>query len=185
MLFNSLNFLIFFPIAVLLYWVLPHKARWVWLLVASYYFYMCWNASYALLLATSTVITYLSGLLIGKANRIKDDKRRQKLRKLWVFLSFALNLGILFFFKYFNFAVDNLNLVLDAFHMKLLTPEFDILLPVGISFYTFQAPVSYTHLDVYKRQVCIFRQNFLPKSLKTYCMHRSLRDWIFQESCYL
>jgi alginate O-acetyltransferase complex protein AlgI len=148
MLFNSLNFLIFFPIAVLLYWVLPHKARWVWLLVASYYFYMCWNASYALLLATSTVITYLSGLLIGKANRIKDDKRRQKLRKLWVFLSFALNLGILFFFKYFNFAVDNLNLVLDAFHMKLLTPEFDILLPVGISFYTFQA-LSYT-VDIYR-----------------------------------
>ena len=48
MLFNSLNFLIFFPIAALLYWVLPHKARWVWLLIASYYFYMCWNASYAL-----------------------------------------------------------------------------------------------------------------------------------------
>ena len=95
MLFNSLNFLIFFPIAALLYWVLPHKVRWVWLLIASYYFYMCWNASYALLLATSTLITYLSGLLIGKANRIKNEKKRVRLRKFWVFLSFALNLSLI------------------------------------------------------------------------------------------
>ena len=148
MLFNSLNFLIFFPIAALLYWVLPHKVRWVWLLIASYYFYMCWNASYALLLATSTLITYLSGLLIGKANRVKNEKKRVRLRKFWVFLSFTLNLGILFFFKYFSFAVDNLNLILNALHMKLITPDFDVLLPVGISFYTFQA-LSYT-VDIYR-----------------------------------
>ena len=76
MLFNSLDFLIFFPIVTLVYFVLPHRVRWVWLLIASYYFYMCWNPRYALLMATSTAITFLSGLLIHRSNHIPDATRR-------------------------------------------------------------------------------------------------------------
>ena len=64
MLFNSLDFLIFFPIVTLAYFLLPHRVRWVWLLAASYYFYMCWNPRYALLMALSTCITFVSGLLL-------------------------------------------------------------------------------------------------------------------------
>ena len=142
MLFNSFHFLIFFPIVTLIYFFIPYRVRWIWLLITSYYFYMCWNPKYAILIATSTLITYLSGILISKS---KDKK------KLWVALSFISNLGILFFFKYFNFAIENINIILNKLHITLITPSFDVLLPVGISFYTFQA-LSYT-VDVYRGDV--------------------------------
>lgn len=138
MLFNSIDFLLFFPIVTILYFLLPHKIRWMWLLGASYYFYMCWNAKYALLIALSTSITYASGLLIHHAPRQK---------KLWVALSFLCNLAILFFFKYFDFFLNNL----EALGIYVKRPGFDIVLPVGISFYTFQA-LSYT-MDVYRGEV--------------------------------
>ena len=70
MLFNSFSYLIFFPIVVLMYFAIPYKARYLWLLAASYYFYMAWNPKYALLMALSTVITYMSGLLIGRETRL-------------------------------------------------------------------------------------------------------------------
>lgn len=66
MLFNSLDFMVFFPIVVLVYFVIPKKIRYIWLLIASYYFYMCWNVEYALLIGVSTIITWISGLLLGK-----------------------------------------------------------------------------------------------------------------------
>ena len=69
MLFNSLDFLIFFPLVTLIYFLIPHRVRYLWLLGASYYFYMCWNPKYALLMLTSTAITYASGLLIDRADR--------------------------------------------------------------------------------------------------------------------
>ena len=144
MLFNSLEFLIFFPIVTLVYFLIPKKFRYLWLLGASYYFYSCWNAQYALLMATSTVITYLSGLFIDKA---KTDKGR----KLSVALSFILNLAILFYFKYFYFTMDNINMVRGLFGLSELVPKFDVILPVGISFYTFQA-LSYT-MDVYRKEI--------------------------------
>ena len=105
MLFNSLDFMIFFPIVVLVYFIIPRKIRYIWLLVASYYFYMCWNAEYALLIGISTVITYLSGILLGKF-------QKAWLRKLVVALSFLSNLGILVFYKYFDFILENVNLLL-------------------------------------------------------------------------
>ena len=142
MLFNSFHFLMFFPLVTLIYFLIPFKARWIWLLGTSYYFYMCWNPKYAILMATSTIITYLSGLLISKSTNKK---------KLWVALSFISNLGILFFFKYFDFAIENVNIILNKLHLQLITPSFDVLLPVGISFYTFQA-LSYT-MDVYRGDV--------------------------------
>lgn len=142
MLFNSIDFLLFFPIVTILYFLLPHRIRWVWLLGASYYFYMCWNAKYALLIALSTVITYLSGLLIV---RFPGQK------KWWVAFSFLSNLAILFFFKYFGFFLNNLSALCGLLGVTFKQPAFDIILPVGISFYTFQA-LSYT-MDVYRGEV--------------------------------
>lgn len=142
MLFNSFDFFIFFPIAVIGYYVIPYRIKHIWLLLCSYYFYMCWNPAYAVLILISTLITYASGILIEKKPRLK---------KVWVFASFALNLGILGYFKYFNFFLDNLNMLFDRFHITMELPRMDFLLPVGISFYTFQA-LSYT-MDVYRKEI--------------------------------
>jgi len=151
MLFNSLQFLIFFPIVCLIYFIIPHKTKWIWLLLASYYFYMCWNPKYALLMFTSTLITWLSGIFIDKFNRQKNPKKASIKKKLTVAASFVSNLSILFFFKYFDFAIDNINVLLNAFNLQLISPSFDVILPVGISFYTFQA-LSYT-MDIYREEI--------------------------------
>ena len=98
MLFNSIDFLLFFPLVTVIHFLLPHRARWAWLLVTSYFFYMCWNPKYVLLIALSTLITWCSGLLLEAAGQVADAKRRERLRRLWVGLSFGLNLAILFFF---------------------------------------------------------------------------------------
>ena len=143
MLFNSLEFGLFFPIVVLLYFVVPKKLRCFWLLVSSYFFYMCWNPKYAVLILTSTVITWLSGIFMGRV-----PERR---KKLVVAASFLLNLSILFLFKYFDFLLGNVNAILGLLHLTVLEKPFDVLLPVGISFYTFQA-LSYT-VDVYRGEV--------------------------------
>lgn len=144
MLFNSLDFMIFFPIVVLGFFIIPKKIRYIWLLVASYYFYMCWNAEYALLIGVSTLITYISGLLLGKF-------QKSGLRKLVVALSFISNLGILIFYKYFDFILENINVMLQKMDVQMVSNPFDIILPVGISFYTFQA-LSYT-VDVYRKEI--------------------------------
>jgi alginate O-acetyltransferase complex protein AlgI len=151
MLFNSLHFLIFFPIVTLVYFLIPHRIRYIWLLIASYYFYMCWNAKYAILIAISTLITYASGLLIDRADKLQNPDKARRRKKLWVALSFISNLSILFFFKYFDFAINNINVVLSHLNIQILQPSFDVLLPVGISFYTFQA-LSYT-VDVYRKDI--------------------------------
>lgn len=148
MLFNSLPFLIFFPAVTLLYFAIPHKYRWMWLLAASYFFYMCWNPKYALLMLFSTVTTFVSGLLIERAGKNADPARAVRHKKWCVAGSFLVNLTILFLFKYFDFAIDSINGVLGALHLSLLNPKFDVVLPVGISFYTFQA-LGYT-MDVYR-----------------------------------
>lgn len=158
MLFNSLDFLIFFPIVALIYFLIPHKIRYLWLLSASYYFYMCWNPKYALLMLTSTAITYASGLLIDRADKRNDVR----LKNIWVAVSFISNLAILFLFKYFDFALNNINRVLSVVGIQLIQPSFSLLLPVGISFYTFQA-LSYT-MDVYRHDV-VPERNFLKYAL--------------------
>lgn len=144
MLFNSIDFLIFFPLVTLGYFALPRRIRWVWLLLASYYFYMSWNPRYAVLIALSTVITWLSGLLIAR----EESVRR---RKLWVAASFVSNLAILFFFKYYGFFAANVNSLFGVAGLSLRAPALDVVLPVGISFYTFQA-LGYT-VDVYRGDV--------------------------------
>ena len=139
--FNSIDFLLFFPIAVFVYFVVPQRVKYVWLLVCSYYFYMCWNVKYVLLLLLSTVITYASGLLMA----YRQDKAW---RRLCLVSSFVINLAILIYFKYANFFITNINTVLGHAGMSANVPAVDVLLPVGISFYTFQA-LSYS-ADVYK-----------------------------------
>ena len=159
MLFNSVDFLIFFPIVVLVYYIIPNKAKTFWLFITSYYFYMCWNAKYALLILISTIITYLSGLLIEHIkNRAYGIKKKECLKKLIVAASFVANLGILFYFKYINFMVDILAKILTKVNVDVNIPIIDVVLPVGISFYTFQA-LSYT-MDVYRNEIYA-EKNFL------------------------
>ena len=134
----------FFPIVILVYFALAHKYRWIWLLAASVYFYMSWNPKFIFLILATILITYVCGIVIQKAEQMEHFV----LKKVWLLISLVSNLSILFFFKYFDFAVDSINQLLEAAHFKLLNPEFDIMLPVGISFYTFQA-LSYT-IDVYR-----------------------------------
>lgn len=156
MLFNSIEFLLFFPAVVLLYYAIPGKLRVFWILLTSYLFYMNWNPAYALLLLFSTAVTFLFGLLIGK-RRTKEKAAAEagrpihQLSKVWVGVSFAVNLAILFFYKYFDFTVDNLNVIRGWMCLAPVTPGFDVLLPVGISFYIFQA-LSYV-VDVYRGDV--------------------------------
>lgn len=157
MLFNSTDFLIFFPIVVLLYYLIPHRFRYLWLLACSYYFYMCWNAKYALLLLASTLITYLSGLFL----EMVTDKKR-KWRRLIAGGSFVLNLSILFFYKYIDFFLQNLQKILHYIHIDVQFSSFNLVLPVGISFYIFQA-LSYT-MDVYRGKIRA-EKNFLRYAL--------------------
>lgn len=149
MLFNSLSFLIFFPVVVLIFFIMPKRVKYIWLLVASYYFYMNWNPKYALLMLASTLITWLTGLGISiLKSRECDTQIRQKLLLAGCF---AVNLAILGFFKYFDFFLMNLNAVIGKFGLEMVQKPFDVVLPVGISFYTFQA-LGYI-IDVYKEKV--------------------------------
>ena len=154
MIFNSVSYLLFFPIVTILYFAFPKKLRNAWLLIASYFFYMNWNAAYGLLLLGSTVITYLCSLLVEWA---KEKKQSVRLAKAAMAASFLLNLGLLFYFKYLNFAIVNLNRISGLFHGRQIS-AFDILLPVGISFYIFQA-LGYT-MDVYRGKIKACRNFF-------------------------
>jgi len=149
--FTSINFLVFFLIVSTIYFIIPHKFRWVWLLICSYFFYMILNPKYALCIATSTIITYFSGLLIGNANKIRNQKKSIQMKKFWVFASFSSNLGILFLFKYYNFFNHSLTRLLNLFSISNHMPSFEYLLPLGISFYTLQT-LSYI-VDVYRKDV--------------------------------
>ena len=141
MLFNSFEYLIFLPIVVIFYNLLRGKFKNIFLLLASLTFYSFWNVKYTFLMVLSILITYMTGIFIEN-NR--DSKARMKLA---VFLCFFINLGILFIFKYFNFFMDLASKISGGnFNIAL-----DLLLPVGISFYTFQA-LGYT-IDVYRKDL--------------------------------
>ncbi len=140
MLFNTLQFVFFLPVVIILFFLLPHKYRWVLLLAASYFFYMCWKVEYIFLILFSTIVDYLSGIAMEKFS-----SRGRRLP--FLILSLCTNLGLLFFFKYYNFASTNINLLFESFGSARHLPLMNLLLPVGISFYTFQT-LSYS-LDVY------------------------------------
>lgn len=144
MLFNTWQFAVFLLIVFPIYWIVPHKYRWGVLLVASYYFYMCWNAKYLLLILFTTVVSYTCALLLEKLN---DTKKKKGI----VFVAAGICLGVLFVFKYFNFFADTINNALKYFGGETQIHALDLLLPVGISFYTFQT-LSYV-IDVYRNDI--------------------------------
>ncbi|MCB0163994.1 MAG: MBOAT family protein [Anaerolineae bacterium] len=141
MLFNSLEFLLFFPLVMGLYLACPDRYRWVLLLAASYYFYAAWKAEYVLLLVAATLIAYGAALQMARTER-------RSVRLTLLLISVLSNLAILLVFKYFNFFSDSLRAVLAQANIFYDNPLFEVLLPVGISFYTFQI-IGYS-IDVYR-----------------------------------
>lgn len=140
MLFNSLEFLIFFPVVTLLYFALPHKFRWFHLLVASCIFYSFFIPYYILILFFTIIIDYFAGIWI--------EQSHGKRRKWALIMSLVANIGVLAVFKYYNFFIENFNAILYKINPDDLLPYWNIILPIGLSFHTFQA-MSYT-IEVYR-----------------------------------
>jgi D-alanyl-lipoteichoic acid acyltransferase DltB (MBOAT superfamily) len=140
MLFNSFEFLIFFPLVTLIYFALPQKYRWFHLLMASCVFYSFFIPIYILILFFTIIIDYFAGILI--------EESQGKRRKSALIMSLVANIGVLSVFKYYNFFIDNFNSVLFKVSPENLLPHWDIILPIGLSFHTFQA-MSYT-IEVYR-----------------------------------
>lgn len=147
MLFNSIDFAIFFPIMYVIYWSI-NKTRLniqnIFIVFSSYFFYACWDYRFLSLIIFSTIIDYISAL------KIASEKKQNK-RKLILYVSVFSNLGILFFFKYFGFFIENFQSVFSFFGAKVNISSLNIILPVGVSFYTFQT-LSYT-IDVYRKNI--------------------------------
>lgn len=141
--FNSIDFLLFLPAVVGLYYLFPHRFRWALLLVASYYFYMCWKPEFIILIVISTLVDYAAGLGMERTSK-------QRVRRLWLAFSLTSNLGMLFTFKYLDFFGASFQAAFNTFNIGYHIPQFHLLLPAGISFYTFQT-LSYT-IDVYRGQ---------------------------------
>ncbi|RZL13859.1 MAG: hypothetical protein EOO62_07030, partial [Hymenobacter sp.] len=141
MLFNSLHFLVFFPVVIGLYFGLPARWRAPLLLLTSYYFYLSWKPAYGLLLAGTTLLDYFSGV---RMSQLATPAQRRP----WLYLSLASNLGTLFIFKYFNFFVAAAGELAALLHAPFAAPTLALALPVGVSFYTFQS-VAYI-VDVYQ-----------------------------------
>jgi D-alanyl-lipoteichoic acid acyltransferase DltB (MBOAT superfamily) len=141
MLFNSLEFYIFFPVVTLIYFLLPHKFRWLHLLIASCIFYCAFIPIYILVLFFTIVIDYFAGILL--------ENNTGRKRRWYLIASLVSNIGVLAFFKYYNFFIENIN---SFFHFSHLSdrsfPILAIILPIGLSFHTFQA-MSYT-IEVYR-----------------------------------
>jgi D-alanyl-lipoteichoic acid acyltransferase DltB (MBOAT superfamily) len=146
MLFNTFQFAYFFAILFPAYWALNrwYKAQNLLLLSAGYYFYACWEPRFLALLIISTVMDYACGLAV---DRIEDNRKR----KAFVALSMVLNLGMLGYFKYMNFFAASLKLALDKAGLHVPLWQIEVVLPIGISFYTFQS-MSYV-IDVYRREI--------------------------------
>ena len=140
MLFNSFHFVFFFLIVTSAYFILPHKYRWLLLLLSSCYFYMAFVPIYILILGFTIVVDYFAGILIENA--------QGKKRKLYLIYSLVANIGVLCVFKYYNFINTNIGFLLKGFAVDNPIPYLSILLPIGLSFHTFQA-MSYT-IEVYR-----------------------------------
>ena len=143
MLFNSIDFVIFFPLVVATFFLAPQRFQWMFLLAASYFFYAYWNVYYLLLIVFTTGSSYWFAILVGRTS----ERSR---RKLYLVCCLALNLLILLVFKYYNFFADSANLLLSRLGSTSELGMLNVLLPVGISFYTFQT-FSYL-IDVYRGQ---------------------------------
>jgi len=158
MLFNSLHFAIFFPIVFILYWFVAKRSyQWqnILLLVASYYFYSCWDWRFLFLLIFSTLLDYLTGLKMSNA-------QNHKMKKFWFWLSISINLGFLGVFKYFNFFSESFAELLSTFGLQVNPWTLSVILPVGISFYTFHG-LSYV-IDIYYDKIKA-EKNFIDYSV--------------------
>lgn len=164
MLFNTVQYLIFLPIVVLVYYILPKKVRYVWLLCASCYFYMQWNRIYIFLLLFCIIVTYTGGVLIEhfKDEHKEENEKKCINKKLCLVVCIVLNLGLLFFYKYFSWGVATVNRILLLFHVSEITWGDSILLPVGISFYILQS-LGYL-IDVYRGDIYA-EKNFIRYAL--------------------
>ncbi|WP_027207505.1 MBOAT family O-acyltransferase [Butyrivibrio fibrisolvens] len=147
MLFNSFEFLIFFPIVVCLYYLIPNTLRQHWLLLASYYFYMSWNARYGLLIFTCTLVTYLLGIAIDN-HRVHNGRIKN-----YVVIASIFSISVLIYYKYSWYLIYVITKILHTNRV-----DFNIILPVGISFYTFQS-LGYV-IDVYRQDVKAERNFF-------------------------
>jgi len=141
MLFNSFRFLLFFAIVMAIYFMIPHRFRWVLLLIASYVFYMSLRPIYVILVILLTLIGYVAGLRMGQT----EDRSK---RKKFLLVAALSSLGFLFVFKYFDFFNSSLSALFHRFHLSYKIPGLHFILPVGISFYTFKS-LSYV-IDVYR-----------------------------------
>lgn len=144
MLFNSLSFGYFLPVVFALYWIAPHRFRWGVLLAASYFFYMSWNVKYVVLILFTTAVSYVAALLMEQCGQAWK-------KKLILAFGVIVSLGVLFLFKYMNFANRTLAHLFAVFSVSLPVVPMHLLLPVGISFYTFQT-LSYV-IDVYRGEI--------------------------------
>jgi len=154
MLFNSFDFLLFFPVTLFIYFVLPQKIRWIWLLVCSAYFYMCWKAKYILLIGFSIGITWIGSMIMDYCrNSDMPEEKEKRISRITLYTVLFLNLSILFVFKYYNFFIENITAV-----SGVQLPLLRFALPVGISFYTFQA-LGYS-IDVYRGTIQVERNPF-------------------------
>lgn len=153
--FNSVLYIVFFTIVCLVYFLLADKFKRPFLLAASYFFYSCWNFKYSLLMLFSTVVTFFTGKFMVRENSIKR-------KKFLLGLCFFINLSILYIFKYFTFSVNFLNKILGLLNLNLDIGPLNLLLPVGISFYTFQA-LGYI-IDIYRGDIEV-EKNFINYAL--------------------
>lgn len=147
MLFNSLDFAIFLPVVFILYWFITNKSlklQNLLIVIASYFFYGWWDWRFLSLILFSTLVDYSVGIALSK-----QSNEAKRLVLLWV--SIVVNLGFLGFFKYYNFFLENFMTAFSFFGTEIKSNSLDIILPVGISFYTFQT-LSYT-IDIYKRRL--------------------------------
>ncbi len=147
MFFNSFSFAIFLPLVFILYWFITNeniRIQNILLLISSYFFYACWDYRFLFLLIFSTVLDYYSGIKIYKTENAR-------FKKLWLWISISINLGFLGFFKYYNFFITSFLEALSGFGIHANIWTLNIILPVGISFYTFHG-LSYV-LDVYKNKI--------------------------------
>jgi D-alanyl-lipoteichoic acid acyltransferase DltB (MBOAT superfamily) len=158
MLFNSLNFAIFLPIVFFIYWYATKgnlKLQNILLLISSYFFYACWDWRFLFLLFFSTLLDYYIGIKIS-------DAKNQNSKRFWFWLSISINLGFLGFFKYYNFFAESFATALDNIGLSVNPWTLKIILPVGISFYTFHG-LSYV-IDIYNDRIKA-EKNFIDYSV--------------------
>ncbi|SEG51612.1 MBOAT family O-acyltransferase [Flavobacterium urumqiense] len=158
MFFNSLSFAVFLPIVFVLYWFVFNKTKSTQnalLIVASYYFYSCWDWRFLFLLVFSTFLDYYTGIQIEKA-------KTETTRKLWFWLSISVNLGFLGIFKYYNFFAASFSELVNGLGLQTSPLLLKVILPVGISFYTFHG-LSYV-IDIYLKRIKA-EYNFVDYSL--------------------